>query len=410
MKKDTYCVQPFREIAMKNFDGDQLVTFWPCCMMANQISTDRDINVLGIENAQDLTPQEMYDHPRMQLLRENLLNGVRDSACEVCWHQEDRGLKSFRQWNNENPNYQQTDGLSNIDISASNICNLRCRMCTPSNSHQLMIDNDYFEKNGLSDNVKAVTRRWGILENVYKTTDSKQWDWLFENTHQIKYLKASGGEPFYDKKIVRLLNQYVKVGTAKDTILDFHTNATLFTHELVDILNEFKLNDHTFSIDGVGKTYEYIRYPATFEQLENSVHLYLRKVKNYKKIVQFTIVVTAHNLLILDEYIKWTRSLPAEVSIQFSEVYDPDRGIAIKHLPVHLLELAKQKLKDNTYRSGIDVPDENILNLINFVDIAIKNNKQNKFLVRRESQLFDMSRNQSYRDFLHKDLVKWLDS
>ena len=408
IKSNTYCIQPFREIAMKNFSGEKLSVFWPCCIMANQITKDRDINVLNVQEPWKLTPQEMYDHPRMQELRHNLLNGIKDDACKVCWHQEERDLKSFRQFNNESIFYEKENGLSSIDITASNICNLRCRMCTPTCSHQLMIDHNYFEKNNLLSAVKSVTRRWGIVDEAYRAVESKQWQWMMDNTDKIKLLKASGGEPFYDNKIIQLLERYIETGAAKNTILNFHTNATLFDKELVEILNQFKLNNHTFSIDGIGKTYEYIRYPATFKQLEDSVLLYLNAVKNYHKIVQFTIVVSAHNLLDMEEYIKWTRSLPAEIAIQFSEIYDVDRGIAIKRLPVHLLKHIKQKIQKYSLRNNLE--DMTISNLLKSIDGAIDSNEENKHLIKLESELFDKPREQSYKDFLNADLVEWLDS
>jgi MoaA/NifB/PqqE/SkfB family radical SAM enzyme len=406
---NTYCLQPFREITIKDFTGDKLKTFWPCCMMANQITENRDTNVLEIKNANELTPQEMYDHPRMVLLRNNLLNGIKDSACEVCWHQEERGLKSFRQFNNENSSFHSDDGLSSIDITASNICNLRCRMCTPTSSHQLMIDHQFFEQNQLLDKVKSVTKRWGILNKAYKTTESIQWKWMLENTDKIKLLKASGGEPFYDNKIVKLLEKYIETDNAKNTILSFHTNATLFDDNMINILNQFKMNDHVFSVDGVGKTYEYIRYPATFDQLENSVIKYLKNVRNYKTPIQFTVIVSAQNLLILDQYIEWTRSLPAITSPHFSEIYDLNRGIAIKHLPKKLLLQAKTNLEK--YTSNLNNhSDFEVESLIKSIDNAIAENAENKQLVKEECQLFDLSRNQSYRSYLHPDLVNWLDS
>jgi hypothetical protein len=36
--------------------------------------------------------------------------------------------------------------------------------------------------------------------------------------------------------------------------------------------------------------------------------------------------------------------------------------------------------------------------------------EENKELLKNETTLFDMSRDQSYRDFLHPKLVSWLDN
>lgn len=404
MNKDTYCHYPFKAIAIKEYTGDKLKAFWPCCMMGN----DRESpNVLEVEDPHLLNPQEMFDHPRMEELRNNLSNGVRDSACKICWDQEDRGLKSFRNYS-KNEFDLDNNGLELVDITASNICNLRCRMCSPTSSNLLMMDTKYFKDKGMEKEALSVVKRWG-MSKPSRATESLQWDWLMENTHKIKALKASGGEPFYDDKVIQLLNRYVETGAAKNTYLSFHTNATQFTSEIVELLNHFKQNKHTFSIDGTDKVYEYIRYPANFKKMESSVMNYINNVKNYDPILNFTMVVSAHNVLNIPEYIEWAKQIYPGVSIYFAEIYDMDRGIALKHMPIHLLEYAKSQVTKYIYRaSGRE--DGNVLNLIKQIDLAISNNVENKKLLKNETALFDMSRDQSYRDFLHPNLVSWLDN
>jgi hypothetical protein len=271
-----------------------------------------------------------------------------------------------------------------------------------------MMDTKYFKDKGMEKEALSVVKRWG-MSKPSRATESLQWDWLMENTHKIKALKASGGEPFYDDKVIQLLNRYVETGAAKNTYLSFHTNATQFTSEIVELLNHFKQNKHTFSIDGTDKVYEYIRYPANFKEMESSVMNYINDVKNYDPILNFTMVVSAHNVLNIPEYIEWAKQIYPGVSIYFAEIYDMDRGIALKHMPIHLLEYAKSQVTKYIYRaSGRE--DGNVLNLIKQIDLAISNNVENKKLLKNETALFDMSRDQSYRDFLHPNLVSWLDN
>ena len=78
-------------------------------------------------------------------------------------------------------------------------------------------------------------------------------------------------------------------------------------------------------------------------------------------------------------------------------------------MPIHLLEYAKSKAIKYIHRaSGRE--DGHVLNLIQQIDLAISNNIENKELLKNETTLFDRSRNQSYRDFLHPKLVSWLDN
>jgi MoaA/NifB/PqqE/SkfB family radical SAM enzyme len=407
----TYCYYPFKEIAIKEYRGTELLAFWPCCMMGNQINDRKTFNVLDVTNPGQYTPQEMYDHPRMQLLRSNKLLGIRDKACETCWDQENRGLDSFRVMSKEPADIE--DGLTEIndlymiDMTASNICNLRCRMCTPSASNLLMMDYKYFEENNLIEDVNKSLRGRFYHSVPYKATESKQWSWLMENTDRIRVLKASGGEPLYDGKVIQLLQRYIETGSAQQTRLSFHTNATQFNDAVIDILSKFKSNEHTFSIDGADKVYEYIRYPATFDELETSVNNYITKLDNIANTMHFNCVVSSLNVLNLNSLFDWTEKISDNPFVNLSELYPPDRGTAVKHLPKHLLELARQRLEPyiNTPKN---MPNLSVINMITLLNTAINNNQENKELMLKEITLFDKSRNQNFKDFLDPALVEWL--
>jgi MoaA/NifB/PqqE/SkfB family radical SAM enzyme len=236
-------------------------------------------------------------------------------------------------------------------------------------------------------------------------TDSLQWEWLMKNTNSITEIKASGGEPFYDNKVLILLKKYVETGTAKNTKLHFHTNATQFTEEICQLLNKFKLNSHTFSVDGADKIYEYIRYPATFEELNKSIDLYSSSVKNYYKMPEFNLVVSSLNLLNINKYLDWVYTKFNTPWVHLSEMYPMDRGTSISRLPKHLLELAKSRLLP--YNKG-DL-ELCVGNLLQGIDNAIALGQENKQLMLEEITLFDRSRSQSYKDFLDPELVEWLD-
>jgi organic radical activating enzyme len=403
-QKHTLCNYPFNEIAMKDYEGKRLTAFWPCCMMGNFTKERNDNNALRVTSPEKFNPQEMYDHPRMQTLRSNILNGVKDDACSTCWSQEDRGLRSFRTHSNGAQKTEQT-GLRTIDLTASNICNLRCRMCSPTASNLLMADYKFFDDNNLLDRVKVTTAERFVKSSPIVATESIQWDWLMENTNSITEIKASGGEPFYDNKVLILLKKYVETGTAKNTKLHFHTNATQFTEDTCQLLNQFKLNAHTFSVDGADKVYEYIRYPATFEELNNSIDIYISSVKNVSKIPEFNLVVSSLNLLNIDKYLDWVYTKFNTPWIHLSEMYPMDRGTSISRMPKHLLELAKSRLLSYN-RGNLTLP---VGNLLKGIDNAIALGQENKQLMLEEITLFDRSRSQSYKDFLDPNLIEWLD-
>jgi hypothetical protein len=388
MKSETYCHHAFHQLALKDFYGDELQVAYPCCQMANNTDGEQYFKKrFEIDNLKELNPEQIFYSDRFQELRNNLKNGIKDPACKVCWDQEERGIKSYRQFSNDPWYDPQDESLSVIDITVSNQCNLRCRMCSPVASNLLYKDIKYFKDNNLTQDVEDAVKVKLLGAFPIETTKSIQWEWMLDNTDKIKVIKASGGEPFYDKKMLELLYKYIETGNAKDTILQFHTNATQFTSELIDILNEFKSNDHVFSVDGTGSVYEYIRYPASFKETNDSIKLYTDKVKNRGNL-RFTLVVNAYNIFNIADYVKWARSIDPDCTINFQEVYPVDRGINIKRLPIHLLEQAKSML-----------PEVNET-LTNIIDDAIINNEEDLNLLVKEVSLFDKSRNQDYREIL----------
>ena len=388
MNSKTYCHHAFHQLALKDFYSNELQVAYPCCQMANNTDGDQYFTKrFEVPNVKDLTPDQIFASDRFEELRSNLKNGIKDPACKVCWDQEERGIKSYRQFSNDSWYDPEDETLSVIDITVSNQCNLRCRMCSPIASNLLYKDIKYFKDNNLTDEVEDAVKIKLIGAFPIETTKSIQWQWMLDNTDKIKVIKASGGEPFYDKKMLELLYKYIETGNAKNTILQFHTNATQFTPELINILNEFKSNDHVFSVDGTDKIYEYIRYPATFKETSDSINLYTNSIKNRSNL-KFTLVVTAYNIFNIADYVKWARDIDPDCDINFQEVYPISRGISIRRLPISLLEEAKALL-----------PNVNET-LTNIIDDAIINNIEDLDLLKKEISLFDKSRNQNYREIL----------
>lgn len=403
---NTFCFYPFRQVSMKDFHAGKLERAWPCCMMGNMTSMTDTQDKLKIPNVSSMTPEEIFNHPNMQQLRTNLLNGVKDPACQTCWSQESKGIRTFRFTSEiqdttvdlENPT------LTSIDITSSRECNLRCRMCSPEASNYLMKDHKYFKENNLLDKVRFATAgRWSTWATLgHSPTDSIQWDWLMNNTDKIKYIQVSGGEPFYDSKTIKLIDRYIETGAAKDTTLSFITNGTMFTPELMEKLNQFKANDHSVSIDGYGLAYEYIRYPSTFSGLEKSLKTFLGLSTTNKKLLT-SIVVSSLNLASLVDYIKWLREFAPGSAIIFTEILPSDRGTSLFRMPIYLLQQALDQL------TIFDNNDNEINNLRNLIASAIKNNQEDKQKMLNEIEPFDLSRNQYFGDFLDPALVEWLE-
>lgn len=382
----TYCVHPFRQVAVKKFVNGKPVRYAPCCNVHLEHRWD-------LPNA-DPTPSELFESDEMNELRDFMRKGIRHKACSICWEREDAGLKSFRI---EDPHNEEEE-LNTIDIAISNICNLACRMCTPSNSALLMKDHKHWLENDIEhDHLRP---HW--YESVpFESSKSNFYDYLFNNTDKIKTIKVTGGEPFYDKQGLKIVDKYIENDDAKNTVLKYTTNGTCFTDELMDKINEFKEVNIHISCDGVGSVYDYIRHGSTFDDFLDNVENFINKTNN-TKYLNLSFVIQAYNLHCFDEFIDHFKYyFRGEVSFAIFPVGPEKRGIHPKHLPVSYLKMIQEK-------TGHDhIAKEQFHK---YIQHWIDHNEENLPLLKREVLMFDKSRDQHYGDYLDPILTSHIDA
>ena len=380
------CSYPYKQIALKDWDGDKLKWSHPCCNMSRPEWEDP----MGMQDIDKLTPPEIFESEQFKLLRDDFDNNRKNDFCKTCWNMEERNIEPFYIHNDDIIPKGQLDS---IDFTLSNKCNLACRMCDPQTSHRLMLDWKFFKDNGLIKDIENITAgKFREELNIPNVKKSIQYKWLLNNP--VKELRFSGGEPFFDSLIIDLLDKYIKEGWAKDTILAYHTNGTLFNNELIDKLNQFKKQYPKISIDSIEEGYDYIRHPASFDDLDKTVRLFLNNSTNLGRI-NIAVVISALNILDLHNHWSWCCTLPKKVFVSYCEVYPDNRGISPKNL-------SRALLNELPY-----IDSRKHQQIIQSYKIR---NVERKESVKKEIELFDMSRSQSYKNYLHPHLVSWLDS
>ncbi len=347
-----YCSLPFKQITMKDFDGDGCTRFLPCSHIMKTEVEDA-CTVRPTKGKLNLTPEEGFE--LYQDVRDSMNKGERHEMCKVCWDKEDKGKTSYRQ---KPDKFLQDSEKYIIDINCGNVCNLACRMCGPGLSRKLKKDYDFFINNKID--CKTPTDDFFTIELDPKPIQSIQWKWIMQNIDKIGGLKLAGGEPLVNKSVISLFQKMVKDGKSKDINLSFYTNGLEISNH-VELLNQFKGVYVNFSIEAVGKLYHYIRYPGTFEEFDFNVKYFMQKSTNLKDLA-FNVVVSILNVLDLESLKEW---LPTD-NVGYVKVFPENRGISVKHL------------------------------------------WKNREKVLSEILMFDKSRNQNYKDYLHPKLVEWL--
>lgn len=207
---------------------------YPCCRFKTQLMQfDGDVD-------QILHSKEYND------LRERFKKG-RISECSKCWDQEDKGIKSTRQYFNDQYDCD-TIKLKNLWIGFDNICNLRCEPCGADWSNQF--DGNVISTKSLSNVPKLekivflggeplMNRRYlRFLESVdkqdldltiitngmFKPTD--QWKNSWRECKHVKFFVSIDG--------YKELNEEVRQGSKWDVIVDTVTELEKEWHVIIN--------------------------------------------------------------------------------------------------------------------------------------------------------------------------------
>lgn len=244
--------------------------------------------------------EEWFHSDYMNSVRKAMLEGKPLKECESCYLHESAGIKSYRQdLNSTSECTIDTNNLKiqDVDIKFGNKCNLRCKMCFPSYSSELMKEwrqlgwdlSDPMEDNR-GDYYKNYT-----IENYNWPQDQNNLIKLFELVKTVKILRFTGGEPMISPAFYRFLKFCVDSGASKSIVLIIATNCTKIHPNFLKLAQQFKQVELRLSIDGMDQTYNYIRYPGnwtqTFENLKTYSSWFREKKINGELHINFVLSV-----------------------------------------------------------------------------------------------------------------------
>ena len=202
---------------------------------------------------------------------------------------------------------------------------------------------------------------------------------------------ASGGEPLLSKSFLEILDK-----APSNVHIDFHSNCTLFSKTIVEKLSRFDKVTLRASIDSTYENYEYIRYPMKWKILEKNINR-IRELSNVK--IDINCVLSVLNCFELHKLFDYFDD--NNISIFVDLLVPENKFISVKFL--------SKKLKEKLIHEYSSYNSEriNLNDAINFLkkDLNLKSDNKNML---KEIMLFDKSRNQDYKKYLSKDLIKFL--
>lgn len=309
----TYCAFPFTHQYIHMSGSVRL-----CCATMENV-TDRKGNRIHMNNN---SLQNTWNSDYMKAARLKMIDGEVLEACTKCVEQEARGYKSMRfedEREEENFNKVNADGSMDImpdsmELHFGNVCNLKCKMCGQDYSNQIGKEIlQIGEKD--KDFLKWVYKQSGNVNN-WTNNLSVEYTW-FQNekikNRLIEYVSKNitklviiGGEPTVIPEFYELLDYCYDNNTLKDKNITIVTNLTNTNPKMTKWLPEMKEWTIWASLDGIGETTEYIRFPSNFNKVKENLQYYKKMLTEHDNgRINFSPAVQLLNIHQLDEMLKW---------------------------------------------------------------------------------------------------------
>ena len=233
------------------------LTFNQCCLSSSTLKIPQDSG-------------SIWQNKKLQEIRKINDNNVWLKECWECERVESAGVKSFRQSMIEGLGTQKNlSGPQRIDLLFDRSCNLACRTCGPSSS---TFWEKHLKDSGLPLNIETgPNNNIETIRQVLTTLD-------LSNLRQIQFC---GGETLMGNTYWHTAELIAEsVPDAHERILlGFQTNGTQPIEERhYSTIEKFKLVKFMISIDGTHDRFEYLRWPAKWNQVVDNITTIREKV------------------------------------------------------------------------------------------------------------------------------------
>lgn len=247
-------------------------TVSPCCMSDYEYKTDSGAASLNKESI-----LKFWNSDSRKKFIQLMDNGVQIKECNACWSEEQAGKESKRLRDNKNfkDTILDTEMLPLVlDLSMGNLCNIKCRICSPKHSTPWLAEVEKINPGSISKlTFQTATESFDYANDYF-------WKDISILLPNVKKYDFAGGEPFFIEKHWDIVKSAVDNGYSKQQHIHYNTNGTIFPLKYIHLLEEFQTVDIQISSDGIGKKFEYMRNPAKWDKVENNIQSFIDTKNN----------------------------------------------------------------------------------------------------------------------------------
>ncbi len=350
----TFCVLPWMHVF-----ADERGVMFPCCRSVDTLLSNADEAGRPYRVQDPGGIEQGWNSAYMRTLRRGMLAGDRPAPCQRCYAVEDVGMQSYRHI--VNGKYEdrvpellaRTDEAGGVpadilsfDLRLGNVCNLRCRMCSPQSTRLLI--REWAEFYGVSPDHAHFEQ----FRHLDWFADPGFWTIFEKHSARLEQIHFAGGEPLLIPQMFDFLARLIAAGRAPRIRLSYNTNLTVLPERVVDLWAEFASVRVTVSLDGYEGVNSFIRHPADWKIIDRN----LRRLDAERERLNCTggltvnTTVQVYNIFRLDELLEYAASNFEHLEAPNLSLLRYPEHLSVQILPREMKEQAAARLRGFTER------------------------------------------------------------
>jgi len=316
----------------------------PCCTI-NSPLTDSVGEPYKIDRIGDF--ERFWKSSIMQEIRQAGLENKWHKLCFKCQEQEEAGSSSQRMIYN----YLLPKEINNIpkvrvfNLLLSNKCNMKCRMCSPKNSHLIGRESQAHDLSELWGNDVWGNDQTITYNNPVSIDDNAMIELIDAYHDTIEEIQFAGGEPFLSDTQHKILKKLIELGVSEKITITYNTNGTIPMEPYYDMWSKFKKVTIAISLEAIGDLANYIRYPTNWNNIERIMKS-LDAISNDIIQVKIDCLVQALNVLQIHNLIEWLGQYKNICPLPNFRTLVSPKHLHLRNIPQELRIISAEKIEN----------------------------------------------------------------
>ena len=233
-----------------------------------------------------------FDNQHLENIRKESKISIPKSCspyCSMPGHIANERERSIIEWESLISTDINSKAIHNLHLEQSLTCNLKCISCSSRYSSAWSGEYQLF------------------VPDAPMITLKKNPEMLWQNLDlsHLKRLHFTGGEPLLNRDNKKILQHLDNLGILPHLMISYNTNGTIVPDsETLELWKKCRFVRLFFSLDGIGPTFEFTRFPANWNSVQDNITLF-RSLNEIAILIEVNAIVGIHNIFNMPEFFQW---------------------------------------------------------------------------------------------------------